>query len=249
MKDDPRARSGGAAWRRRARVTWAVLSVFTVESLIFGLASLPASVLWTWHYGWTGLPVVARFVVLAIAFVPTYLLFAVGLMVYSAAATRFFGWRTHPGLETRIADCEWPQLDWARYLISIHVVRLFAGATFRSTPVWVLYMRLNGAHIGRSVWVNSLSIMDHNLLELGDGAVIGSDAHIAGHIVEGGVLKTAPVHIGRGVTIGIGTVIGIGAQIGDHAQVGALSVVPKHSKLEAGGVYGGVPARPISRSE
>ncbi|HEU4994196.1 MAG TPA: hypothetical protein VFT29_05225 [Gemmatimonadaceae bacterium] len=248
MGDDQRVRSGRAAWQRRARVTWAVVSVLTVESVIFGLAMLPASVLWAWHYRWTGLPVVLRYVVLAIAFVPTYMLFAIGLMVYSAAVTRLFGWRTHPALETHIADCEWPLLDWARYLVSIHVVRLFAGATFRSSPVWAMYMRLNGARVGRSVWVNSLSIMDHNLLDLGDRCVIGSDAHIAGHIVERGVLKTAPVHIGRGVTIGIGTVIGIGVRIGDHAQVGALSVVPKHSRLEAGRVYGGVPVRDISPS-
>jgi acetyltransferase-like isoleucine patch superfamily enzyme len=125
-------------------------------------------------------------------------------------------------------------------------VRLFAGAVFRSTPVWVMYLRLNGARVGRGAWVNSLSLMDHNLLELGDGVVIGSDAHVAGHIVEGGVLKTAPVRLGRGVTIGIGTVVEIGAEIGDGAQVGALSVVPKDAKLAAGAVYAGAPVRRLT---
>ncbi|HEY9228941.1 MAG TPA: hypothetical protein VIP11_19980, partial [Gemmatimonadaceae bacterium] len=85
------------------------------------------------------------------------------------------------------------------------------------------------------------------LLELGDGSVIGSDAHLAGHIVERGVLRTAPVRIGRGVTVGIGTVIEIGVEIGDHSHIGALSVVPKHTKLDAGGQYGGVPVQRISR--
>jgi acetyltransferase-like isoleucine patch superfamily enzyme len=220
--------------------------VFVIVSLVFALAALPAVAFWTWHYQWTGLPPVARVVVLAMAFVPAYLLFAVGLMVYSAAATRLLGWRTRPGLATRLQDFDWPLLDWGRYLVMTHVVRLFAGAAFRSTPVWIMYLRMNGAHIGRGAWVNSLSLMDHNLIELGDGSVVGSDAHMAGHIVEGGVLKTAPVKIGRHVTIGIGTVIEIGAVIEDGVQVGALSVVPKHSRLEAGGKYAGAPVHRLS---
>jgi acetyltransferase-like isoleucine patch superfamily enzyme len=246
MGRDMLVASRRARWHRRARVTWAVATVFAVESLIFGLSVLPGVAFWTWHYRWTSVPAFARAVFLAMAFVPVYLLFAAGLIFYSAAATRLLGWRTRPSLETRITDFEWPLLDWARYLATTHVVRLFAGAVFRSTPVWVMYLRLNGARVGRGAWVNSLSLMDHNLLELGDGVVIGSDAHVAGHIVEGGVLKTAPVRLGRGVTIGIGTVVEIGAEIGDGAQVGALSVVPKDAKLAAGAVYAGAPVRRLT---
>lgn len=246
MSSDSSAIRRGSRWRRRARVAWAVFTVFVVESVVFGLAVLPAVAFWTWHYRWEGIPPIGRVVFLAMAFVPAYLLFAAGLMLYSAAITRLLGWRTRPGLATHIADFEWPSLDWGRYLVTTHVVRLFAGAVFRSTPVWVMYMRFNGARIGRGAWVNSLALMDHNLLELGDGAVIGSDAHIAGHIVEAGVLKTATVHIGRYVTIGIGTVVEIGAHIGDGTQVGALSVVPKHARLDAGAVYAGAPVRRLA---
>jgi acetyltransferase-like isoleucine patch superfamily enzyme len=233
---------------RVARVAWAVATVFVVESLVLGLAVLPAVAFWAWHLRWTGVPGWARVVFLAMAFVPAYLLFAAGLMLYSAAVTRLLGWRTRPGLATRIADFEWPLLDWGRYLVTTHVVRLFAGAVFRSTPVWVMYLRLNGARAGRGVWVNSLALMDHNLLDLGDGAVVGSDAHVSGHIVEGGVLRTAPVRIGRGATIGIGSVVEIGADIGDRTQVGALSVVPKHARLDADAVYAGAPVRRIAPS-
>lgn len=246
MSDDINGSSRPPGWHRTARVAWAVTTVFMAESLIFGLAMLPAVAFWTWHFQWDGIPTVLRVVFLAMASVPAYLLFATGLMVYSAGATRLLGWRTRSGLATRIADFEWPLLDWGRYLVTTHVVRLFAGAVFRSTPVWTMYMRLNGARIGRGVWVNSLALMDHNLLEMGDGAVIGSDAHVAGHIVEHGILTTAPVRLGRGVTIGIGTVVEIGADIGDRTAVGALSVVPKFSTLEPSSVYGGVPVRRLT---
>ena len=239
------AASQDGRFARRARVTWAVVTAFTAESVILGVAVLPAVAFWAWHFRWTGMPEWLRVLVLAMAFVPAYLLFAAGVMVYSAAATRLFGWRTRPGLEARLSDFDWPLLDWGRYLVTTHVVRLFAGAVFRSTPVWTWYMRMNGARIGRGVWVNSLSLMDHNLIEIGDFAVVGSDVHMSGHMVEGGILRTAPVRIGARATIGIASVIGIGADVGAGAQVGALSVVPKFSRLEPGGVYAGAPVRRI----
>ena len=226
-------------------MAWAVGSLFVVESVVVALAALPAVAFWSWHVRWPVDSFALRVVVLAMAFVPAYLLFAAGVMFLSALATRLLGWRTAPGLQVRVADYEWPLLDWGRYLVTTHVVRVLAGVVFRSTPVWGLYLRWNGARMGRGAWVNSLGLMDHNLLEIGDRTVVGSDAHIAGHIVEGGVLRTASVRLGRDVTIGIGSVIEIGAVIGDGAQVGALSVVPKHARLEPGVVYAGAPVRPL----
>jgi acetyltransferase-like isoleucine patch superfamily enzyme len=89
---------------------------------------------------------------------------------------------------------------------------------------------------------------DHNLLEIGDDVVIGADVHISGHTVEGGLLKTAPVRLGSHVTVGLGSVIDIDVEIGSGCQIGALTLVPKHSRLEGHAVYVGIPARPISES-
>lgn len=140
-----------------------------------------------------------------------------------------------------IRDLDWPLLGWVRYVASTHVVRLVAGVLFRGTPLWTFYLRLNGARTGRRVYVNSLSVMDHNLLEFGEGTVVGADVHLSGHTVEGGVVHTGRVRIGRDVTLGTGSVIGIAVEIGDNAQVGALSLVPKHAKLVANTVYFGIP--------
>jgi acetyltransferase-like isoleucine patch superfamily enzyme len=139
----------------------------------------------------------------------------------------------------------WPLLRWARYMASIHLVRVAAGQLLRGTPVWTSYLRLCGARIGRRVYVNTLGLSDYNLLEFGDDVVIGSDVHIAGHTVEGGVVKTAVVRLGAGVTIGIGSIVEIGVSAGDRAQVGALSFVPKHTVLASETLYVGIPAHPI----
>ncbi len=235
--------------RKRLRVTWAVVTVLVLESLILGLAVMPAMAFWNWLYDWERVPEWAQVVFMAMAFVPAYLLFVLGVLLYSALAARLFGWRTRPGLNVRLSDYSWEVLDWGRYLITIHVVRLFGGAVFRSTPIWVLYLRLNGATIGRGVWVNSLKLMDHSLLHFGDRVVIGSDACVSGHIIERGMLKTAEVRIDAGATIGINTVVGIGAHIGEQTQVGALSVVPKYAELDAHAVYAGAPVRKLASKD
>jgi non-ribosomal peptide synthetase-like protein len=166
-------------------------------------------------------------------------------MLLSALAMRALGWRSPAAAELRIADMTWPLLVWGRYLVAAYLVRIVAGALLRATPLWAMYLRLNGARVGRGVFINSLQVSDHNLLELGDGVVIGSDAHVSGHTVEGGVVKTGAIRLGRKVTIGVGSVIGIDVEIGPGTLVGALSLVPKHRRLDAGAMYAGVPAKRV----
>ncbi len=48
------------------------------------------------------------------------------------------------------------------------------------------------------MFVTSLSMSDHNLLEVGDHVVIGSDVHLSGHTVEAGIVKAAVVRLGNG---------------------------------------------------
>jgi acetyltransferase-like isoleucine patch superfamily enzyme len=182
---------------------------------------------------------------LSLAFIPAYLLFTLALIVLSGLATRITGWRTPSSAELAIGEFSWPLLDWARYMVSIQLVRIFAGTLFRATPIWTFYMRLNGARMGRGVFVNSLEVTDHNLLDFGDGVIVGGDVHLSGHTVEGGILKTAPVRLGRGVTVGVGSVVGIGVVAGDGCQIGALSLVPKFTELEGGAVYVGIPVKKL----
>jgi acetyltransferase-like isoleucine patch superfamily enzyme len=234
---------------RAGRVAWTVVTIFIVECLVFGLSGLPAFLFWTWALSWATPPLpLVRPLILAISLVPAYLVFATTLIILSAVSTRLFGWRTAPDGAWRLTDLDWGLLNWSRYMISTHVVRVLVGTFFRSSPLWTWYMKLNGARVGSGVYINSLSISDHNMLEFGDGVVIGESVHLSGHTVEGGVVKTGRVRLGRGVTVGLGSMVGIGVEAGDRCQIGALSVVPKHTKLEAGAIYAGVPVRRIEKS-
>lgn len=227
------------------RVAWMFASILFVESVVFGLSIVPAAIVWEFFSVLSYPDLSIRVVVLGMVFVPTYALFAMSLMVLSAWSMRVLGWRTPVDTEMPIRDLGWPLMNWARYMVSIHVVRLFAGAVFRATPLWTFYMRLNGASLGRGVYVNSLNVTDHNLLHFGERVVIGGDVHLSGHTVERGVVRTGWVRLGDHVTIGIGSIVNIGVEAGPWCQVGALSLVPKFSRLEAHTTYVGVPVRPL----
>ena len=237
---DPRQRLG-----RLWRIGWTIIAICLVQAVVCGLSILPVLMCWMWLARWTTAGLAVRAAVFSVLIVPSYILFAMCLMIFSAVATRVTGARTPPDAELRIADMEWPLLRWARYAAATHVVRLLAGSLFRASPIWTAYLRWNVARIGRRVYVNTLFISDHNLLDFGGDVVIGADVHLSGHTVEGGVVKTGGVRLGRNVTIGLGSVIDIDVDAGPDCQVGALSLVPKHTKLAARALYAGIPVRRI----
>jgi hypothetical protein len=224
-------------------VAWTVVSYVLVQSIVLGIAALPGAVIIgvvqprlpdaTW----------LRVVIYAIGLLPTYLVFAMGLCCSTAIATGVLGWRPRADQEMPIRDLSWPLLGWARCGMLTHVTRVLAGRLLRASPLWSFFIRLNGAHMGRRVWINSTEIVDHNLLEFGDDVVVGADVHLSGHTVEAGVVKTGRVRVGRNVTIGVGSVVCVGTVIGDGTQIGALSFVPKGTRLEGNAVYIGAPVR------
>jgi acetyltransferase-like isoleucine patch superfamily enzyme len=230
---------------RWLRLAWTLVSLGFVVITVFAVSTLPMLLLlrtlWNAEYSRD----LSRLLVVAAAALPAYAMFALVLMVLSAISTRLTGWQTRADLTLRIRDLDPALLDWVRSMVFLHIVRVLVGSLFRATPLWSFYLRLNGARIGRRVFVNSLAVTDHNLLDFGDDVIIGDTAHIAGHTVEDGFLKTGRVRLGRGVTVGVASVVGIGVDAGPGCRVGALSVVPKFAKLEAGATYIGVPARKV----
>jgi acetyltransferase-like isoleucine patch superfamily enzyme len=225
-----------------ARVGGGVATIAIVQAGICALAALPAA------FGWQLLLAAApgaqaRTMLVALLALPTYCAFALALLVVSPLVMRVVCGRTPAGAAMRIADVEWRLMRWCHRAVATHLVRVFAGSLFRGSPLWSFYLRLDGARVGRRVYVNSVHVADHNLLDLGDDVVVGAEVHLSGHTVERGVVRTAAVRIGDGATIGIGSIVEIGADIGAGCVVGALTFVPKFATLAPGAVYAGIPAR------
>lgn len=230
-------------------VAGASLLVFS-QSLLVGLASLPTLLFWQFvtvkSKGVLLLDPYGRYVIVAMSLIPAYLIFSTALMFLSAGWNRLVGWRTEEG-EYDLHDYSWKVIRWACYNASINIVRMFCGEAMRSTPLWTYYLKANGATIAPGVYVNTARLFDHNLLVLREKAVVGGDAKLIAHLVEGGRIKAQPVVVGRRAVIGINSVVGPGVEIGDHSAVGAMSFVPKGTKIPPNEAWGGVPAKLIKR--
>ena len=112
----------------------------------------------------------------------------------------------------------------------------------------MLYRLLLGVKVGKEVVISPDVILDPfypELLEIGDGCLIGWGARIFTHEFWPDRVLIRPVRLGRKVLIGGFCVIRPGVSIADHVVIAASSFVNK-SILEKG-VYGGVPARPIRK--
>ena len=78
---------------------------------------------------------IARLLLFSVAIAPSYVLFALCVMIVSPLTMRLLRWQTPPDAEMRIADMDWALLRWVRFGASIHLVRVIAGTLVRGYTV------------------------------------------------------------------------------------------------------------------
>jgi len=172
-------------------------------------------------------------------FIPVILVFAIGYF-FLVVAFCCRGVRTWGGSEGvfHIQGADEPEF-WNRKMGYLRVVEILIPKELRAKA----YRRC-GASIGDEVIIAG-RLTDPDLVEIGDGAFIGEDARVLGHLVEGDTLYLKKVKIGKNCTLGTRSLIMPGAEIGEGATVGACTLVPKNKKIPAGTVWAGVPAREV----
>lgn len=109
---------------------------------------------------------------------------------------------------------------------------------------WV-YLAL-GAKLGRDTYSAGV-LLDPLLTRIGDNCIVGHDAVVFAHIIEGGRFELCTVRIGNDVTIGGLAIVMPDVVIGDGAIVSCGAVVTKGTRIGAGEIWGGMPARQIGR--
>lgn len=127
------------------------------------------------------------------------------------------------------------------YLVLFHTL---IRTHFLPIPLmrWV-YLAL-GARMGKNTYSTGV-ILDPPFVQFGANCIIGHDAVLFSHAIEGRYLAFLPIQVGDNVTIGATAVIMPGVSIGDGAIVSAGAVVLKNTRIGPGEVWGGVPAKRI----
>ncbi len=110
----------------------------------------------------------------------------------------------------------------------------------------IFFYRIQGAHFGKRVAFNGI-LDDPWFTHIGDDCIIGDDAMLVCHIIGewDKPISFAPIRIGNRVVVGARAVIMPGVTIEDGAIVGMNALVTKGTRIGAGEVWGGVPAKKI----
>lgn len=119
---------------------------------------------------------------------------------------------------------------------------------FMPAPLMRAFYLALGTRLGRNTYSQGI-ILDPPFVRVGSDSVIGQAALIVPHVIEGTRLAHFPVEIGNNVTIGAHAVVLSDVVVGDNAIVATGAVVPKGSRIGAGEVWGGVPARRIKSAD
>ncbi len=119
---------------------------------------------------------------------------------------------------------------------------------FLPVPLLRLVYLALGARLGRNTYSAGV-LLDPPLTIAGDNCIIGHDAVLFAHAIEGSRFSLSPVRLGNNVTIGAHAVVMSGVSVGDGAIVSAGAVVLKGTYIGPGEVWGGVPARRLKEGE
>jgi non-ribosomal peptide synthetase-like protein len=135
-------------------------------------------------------------------------------------------------------------LRYLRFWVVKTLVRANPLVLFAGSPLYTLYLRALGAHIGRGATVLSRSVpVVTDLLTIGEGSLVRRGCLFPGYHATSGALRTGPVTLGRDCFVGEKTVLAIGSVLGDGAQLGHSSSL--HGQVvPAGERWHGVPAQP-----
>lgn len=117
---------------------------------------------------------------------------------------------------------------------------------FVPVPLMRLVYLALGARLGRDTYAAG-ALLDPPLTIIGERTIVGHDAVVFAHVIEGSRFELFTVRIGNDVTIGAHAVVMPDVDIGDGAIVSVGAVVTKGTRIGPGEVWGGVPARCLSR--
>jgi acetyltransferase-like isoleucine patch superfamily enzyme len=215
-----------------------------VIALLVGIAAAPSLLLlrWLWfaveppqgELGWA--------VVFGLTLGGAYLAFGNTLLLLIVLVRNLFGLRNS---EKRDRIVSLTTVKSALYNLMLHTANRFFLSLLTGSYISLLFYRGMGAKIGRGAFINTNRIWDCDLIEIGDNCVIGGNASIAAHVVQGDKGHLRKVRIGNNVTIGANTTVMAGAIIEDNVIVGPSSLVPVGARLLAGKTYIGVPVKPV----
>ncbi len=177
-----------------------------------------------------------------------YLYFISGIL-FMGLAIRLISQGIKPGI---YPDASPTMLRWLIYSGIYTIVHATILPMVRMTWFANFFFRLIGCKMGRRVFVNSWTLNDPFLIELGDDVTVGGGAELSCHLYEKGRLILDRIKIGDGTLIGANCYISPGVTIGKKCVIGLGSVLRRGKTVADGSHYtslAGLPVRDMAKLE
>lgn len=235
--------------RRFARASYAVavLGVYLIAALAYGLAAVPAlACLYAFVRSARGIGGFAAWLIVGLGTGVSFFVFGFSLLIVVPLFNAVLPTRVKPfkaGYYTLRA------VPWFLHNALFYLVRYTFLPFVTLTPFGVWFLKAMGMKIGRHAFVNTEHISDPRLITLGDDVAIGGSVRMFAHYGGGGNLVVSTVVIEDRATIGLAATVMGDVRVGAGAVVLPNSVLLPGSRVGAGETWGGVPARPIPREE
>src|SRR5204863_6699130 len=149
----------------------------------------------------------------------------------------------------RFRPFEHPQWSWYVWRLEFvnalyeFMISPLALNALQGTPFLPWYYRLLGARIGQRTYFHTTGLIEFDLVEIGDEAVMNEDSVLQAHLFEDRILKASWMRIGRGCEVGAGSVVLYDTEMEDGSRLDSLSLLMKGEVLPAGTCWVGSPAR------
>ncbi len=132
---------------------------------------------------------------------------------------------------------------YLRFWVVKTLTRANPLALFVGSPMYVVYLRLLGAKIGKGVVIFDRHVPGcPDLLTVGDNTVIHKNTSILCYRAHAGNIMMGPVTLGRNVLVSERCTLDIGTSMGDDSQLGHASSLQTGQAVPQGEVWHGSPA-------
>ncbi len=144
----------------------------------------------------------------------------------------------------RMCAGDYPLWGWYyfRWWFVKTMQRLTPIEYINGTPLYPLYLRMLGVKVAPDAQLSAFTIGAEDLVTLGEDVSISSMVVLDNAVVEGGLLKLRPIHIGKHAYLGTSAVIGGGCRVEEWGELKDLSHLRPDTVLKAREVWGGSPA-------
>lgn len=151
--------------------------------------------------------------------------------------------RYRPGTHPLFSSFVW-RTELVEHLETDVALPVVLGACL-GTPFISLWFQLMGAKIGPRAFINTIFLVEPDLITVGRGACINRGVTIQTHLFEDRVMKLDKLKLENSATVGCDSIVLYGAVLHANASLGPQSLCMKGEKLLSGR-HLGCPALQIS---